>query len=79
MGDGRALRLAVLGIVILGLVAPIVLGLWETVRAAAGVLPAIGADGLSLDPWLQLLALPGAVTSVRLTLVTGFASTARLR
>jgi len=74
--DGRGLRLAVLAVVILGFVAPIFLGLWETVRAAVGVLPAIGARSPSLDPWRQLLALPGFATSVRLTLVTGFASTA---
>lgn len=74
--DGRGLRLAVLAVVIFGLVAPIVLGLWETFQAAVGVMPAIGARSPSLDPWHQLLALPGFVTSVRLTLVTGFASTA---
>ena len=74
--EGRALRMTVLALVLGGLVAPILAGLWETARAGFGVLPAIGATTLSLDPWRQLLALPGFATSLRLTLWTGFASTA---
>ncbi|OYX41420.1 MAG: hypothetical protein B7Z02_15745 [Rhodobacterales bacterium 32-67-9] len=73
--EGRWLRLTVLGIVSAGLVLPILAGLWETARAAFGLLPAIGAETLSFDPWRQLLALPGFMTSLRLTLWTGFAST----
>ncbi|MGC1427891.1 MAG: ABC transporter permease [Albidovulum sp.] len=74
--DGRILRLIVLCMVIAGLVLPILAGLWETGRAGFGLLPAIGANTFSLDPWRQLFALPGFLTSIRLTLWTGFASTA---
>ncbi len=73
--DGRALRGAVLAVVALGLVLPILAGFWETARAAFGILPAIGATALSLDPWRTLADLPGIGTSLRLTLFTGFAST----
>ena len=72
---GRALRLSVRLIVMAGLVLPILLGLWETTRAAFGVLSAIGARVPSLEPWRLLLDLPGFSTSLRLTLVTGFGST----
>lgn len=74
--EGRLLRLLVLGVVAGGLVLPILAGLWETARAAFGHLPAIGAEGLSLDPWRRLFDLPGFGTSLTLTLWTGFASTA---
>lgn len=75
IGEGRALRCAVLAIVALGLILPIFAGLWETGRAAFGILPAIGADALSLEPWRILVDLPGFGTSLRLTLFAGFAST----
>lgn len=74
--EGRALRLLVLALVAGGLVLPILTGLWETARAAFGILPAIGAAEWSLDPWRRLFALPGFGTSLILTLWTGFASTA---
>jgi putative thiamine transport system permease protein len=70
-GDGRLLRGGALAVVLLGVIAPVGLGLWETARAAFGVLPAIGAERLSLEPWRELLAMPGLGTSLRLTLVTG--------
>ena len=73
--EGRALRLLVLALALGGLVAPILAGLWETLRAAFGILPAIGAEGPSFGPWRQLLALPGFATSLMLTLWTGFAAT----
>lgn len=73
--EGRALRLAVLLLVMAGLVLPIAAGLGGTALAAFGHLPAIGAAGLSLDPWRELFALPGFATSLRLTLVTGIGST----
>ncbi|MBW6506694.1 MAG: ABC transporter permease [Rhodobacteraceae bacterium] len=73
--EGRALRMTVLVLVLGGLVAPILAGLWETARAGFGFLPAIGSTSFSLDAWRQLLALPGFATSLRLTLWTGFAST----
>ncbi|TNF19089.1 MAG: ABC transporter permease subunit [Rhodobacteraceae bacterium] len=69
------LRGVVLAVVVLGLIAPIALGLWQTGRAAFGILPALGRDTLSLEPWRDLAALPGLATSLRLTLVTGLGST----
>jgi len=72
---GRRLRAGVLVAVIVGLVAPICAGLWETLAAAFGHLPAIGAEGWSLDAWRALVAAPGIGTSLRLTLVVGLAST----
>lgn len=74
-GDGRLLRAAVLAAVLLGVIAPVTLGLWETSRAAFGVLPAIGAESPSLAPWRQLAEMPGLWTSLRLTLVTGVGAT----
>ncbi|MDZ4393690.1 ABC transporter permease subunit [Cypionkella sp.] len=69
------LRGAVLAIVLLGLIAPIVVGLAETACAAFGVLPALGRAEWSLDPWRMLLAQPGFASSLRLTLVTGLGAT----
>lgn len=74
--EGRTLRLIVLVLVAGGLVLPILAGLWETARAAFGVLPALGAVEWSLEPWHRLFTLPGFGTSLTLTLWTGFASTA---
>ncbi len=74
-GDGQVLRAAVLAAVLLGVIAPVTLGLWETGRAAFGVLPAVGAEGPSLAPWRRLAEMPGLWTSVRLTLVTGIGAT----
>ncbi|MDA0962829.1 MAG: ABC transporter permease, partial [Proteobacteria bacterium] len=74
--DGGLLRAAVLAAVALGLVLPIAAGLWQTARAGAGVMPAIGAEALSLDPLRALVALPGFGTALRLTLVTGLTATA---
>ncbi len=73
--DGRLLRAVVLGVVGLGLIAPIAVGLWQTGRAAFDILPALGRDMVSLAPWHELADLPGVATSLRLTLVTGFGST----
>ncbi|WP_439137288.1 ABC transporter permease [Roseicyclus sp.] len=72
--DGRGLRAGVLVTVALGLVLPIAAGLWQTARAGAGMLPAIGATDLSFGPVLDLIALPGFVSALRLTLVTGLLS-----
>ncbi len=74
--DGGLLRAAVLGVVALGLVLPIVAGLWQTARAGAGVMPAIGATAASLEPLRALVALPGFGTALWLTLVTGLTATA---
>lgn len=73
--EGRALRAAVLTITLLGLIAPIVLGLWQTGRAAFGLLPALGFAEPSLAPWARLAALPGFGASLRLTLVSGLGAT----
>ena len=75
MTEGRALRGVVLVAVMGGLVLPISAGIAQTARAAFGVLPAIGAEHLSLDPFRTLAALPGFATSLRLTLVTGLGAT----
>ena len=74
--EGRALRLLVLGVVAAGLALPIMAGLWETGRAAFGILPAIGAEQPALVSWRQFMDLPGVRTSIALTLWTGIASTA---
>lgn len=73
--DGWALRAAVLVTVALGLVLPIAAGFWQTARAAAGVMPAIGFDTLSLDPLRALVTAPGFGTALRLTVVTGLGAT----
>lgn len=75
MFRGRGLRLLVFLLVLGGLVLPIVAGLIGTTLAAFGWLPAIGAETASLAPWQMLWSLPGMLTSVRLTLVTGLTST----
>lgn len=74
--DGRTLRAVVLVTVAAGLVLPIAAGLWQTARAGFGILPAIGAETLSLAPFAALLDLPGFGTALRLTLITGFGATA---
>ncbi|SNS86017.1 ABC transporter permease [Antarctobacter heliothermus] len=73
--EGRLLRAGVLAVVGLGLITPIAIGLWQTGRAALGILPALGRNVASLDSWHELVALPGFATSLRLTLVTGLGST----
>ncbi|WP_163850530.1 ABC transporter permease [Pseudooceanicola aestuarii] len=73
--DGRLLRATVLGLVTFGLIAPIVLGLWQTGRAAFGILPALGQSVATAQPWHDLAALPGFAASLRLTLVTGLGAT----
>ena len=74
-GDGRLLRAGVLIALAIAIVAPVTLGLWETTRAAFGLLPAIGAERMSLAAWITLAGMPGLATSLRLTLVTGFGAT----
>ena len=73
--DGRLLQTAVIVVVACALIVPILAGLWETTRAAFGVLPALGADVPSLAAWRTLAGLPGLGTSLRLTLTTGGIST----
>ena len=66
------LILIALGMIIL---LPVVVGLGEAMRAAFGILPALGRHSLSVDAWQKLLQLPGLISSLRLTLFSGFAAT----
>lgn len=56
--------------------APVLAGLAGTVVPAFGWLPALGGARLSLAPWHDLMAAPGLADSVRLSFVTGLATTA---
>ena len=73
--EGRGLRILTLGVITGGFVLPIFVGLWQTVAAAFGYLPAIGATEHGLLSWWKLAALPGIWTSLALTLWTGLAAT----
>ncbi|GLS86912.1 ABC transporter permease [Cypionkella aquatica] len=75
MSRGRALRGLVLGVVGLGLIAPIALGLGQSLQAAFGILPALDLRVWSLEPWRMLLAQPGFGSSLQLSLLTGLGST----
>lgn len=55
---------------------PIGLGLLGVALPAFGLLPAIGGDRLSVDPWRQLLDQPGLGRSALVAFATGLASTA---
>lgn len=74
--EGRWLRGAVLALVLAGLIGPIAAGLWQTTRAAFGVMPAIGAVEAGLAPFRALADVPGIGASLRLTLFTGIGATA---
>ena len=56
-------------------IVPIGAGLLGTVLPAFGVLPALGGERPTLQPWRDLVATPGFVTALRLTLTTGLAAT----
>jgi putative thiamine transport system permease protein len=73
--EGRYLRSLVLALVLLGVIAPILLGLWQTTRAAFGILPAIGATKASLEGFDMLYNFPGFASSLRLSLGSGLAAT----
>lgn len=62
-------------LVLAGLGLPIVAGAWETLRAAFGVLPALGYTQPGLHGFGALLAVPGLAGSLRLTVATGVGST----
>ena len=68
----KLLMLIALGMSIL---LPIVVGLGEALRAAFGILPALGRHSFSVDAWQQLWQLPGLISSLRLTLFSGFTAT----
>ena len=69
----RPALVPLLGLAGLGL--PIVAGLWETLRAAFGVLPVLGFDRPGLHGFAALWGTPGLATSLHLTLVTGLGAT----
>lgn len=75
MRPGTGLRLGVLIAVSGGLCLPIAAGLWQTGRAAFGLLPALGATEPGVMAWQQLTALPGLGQAVWLSLFTGMAAT----
>lgn len=54
--------------------APVVVGFAGTALPAFGVLPAIGATALSLEPWRTLAAAPGLSGALATTVVVGLAS-----
>ncbi|PLX38127.1 MAG: ABC transporter permease [Hyphomicrobiales bacterium] len=58
------------------LVGPVIAGLAGIVFPAFGYLPALGANGFSLDPWRAVFATPGIGTSILLSLATGLITTA---
>ena len=68
----KLLMLIALGMSIL---LPVVIGLGEALRAAFGILPALGRHSFSVNAWQQLWQLPGLISSLRLTLFSGFAAT----
>lgn len=50
-------------------------GLLGTIVPALGYFPALGGTRFTLDPWRELLQLPGFWSSVRISLVTGIGTT----
>jgi putative thiamine transport system permease protein len=64
------------GLTIALFLGPVAAGLLGTVLPSLGYLPALGGERFSLEPWRQLLAAPGLVSALRLSLVSGFFSTA---
>jgi putative thiamine transport system permease protein len=57
------------------LVLPAAAGLIGVVLPAFGYFPALGGSAFSLEPWRQLLQMPGLLRSLALTLWVGFAAT----
>ncbi|WP_136248200.1 ABC transporter permease [Halomonas borealis] len=56
------------------LILPVAAGLAGVVAPAFGWLPALGGEALTLSPWRDLWQAPGLVDMLRLSLVTGLAS-----
>ncbi len=54
---------------------PVLAGLAGTILPAFGFFPTLGGRTFSLEPWRQLVELPGLGTSLRLSLVIGFGTT----
>jgi putative thiamine transport system permease protein len=72
---GYRLSVVVWAAILILFLAPVLFGLAETLLPAFGILPAIGATSLSLEPWQLLLGLPGTGRSFYLSLTTGIAAT----
>ena len=65
----------ILAALVTGILIPVIFGLGETIRAAFGIMPVLGQHDFNLSAWQQLFQLPGLITSIRLTLVSGFLAT----
>ncbi|WP_420005498.1 ABC transporter permease [Arenibacterium sp. LLYu02] len=63
------------GLTTLALTGPVLAGLWGTVTAALGHIPAAGLYGPSLAPLRELFEWPGLCAALRLSLVTGALAT----
>lgn len=57
------------------LLVPLVAGLAGTLLPAFGVLPALGGDRFSLDPWRRLFAAPGLAHMIAITVWVGTGAT----
>lgn len=57
------------------LVLPLLAGVLSTLLPAFGLLPALGAEQLSLDPWRALWAAPGLTSALTATLISTGLST----
>jgi putative thiamine transport system permease protein len=55
---------------------PVAIGVLGTVLPAFGLLPELGGNSLSLQPWRQLFNVPGLPEAVLLSLTTGLGTTA---
>ena len=55
---------------------PILLGLAGTWAPAFGILPALGGESLTVEPWRRLWAAPGLGSATLLSIATGLAATA---
>lgn len=75
LANVASLRASVFVVLILGLLAPISAGIMQTGLAALGHMPALGAFGLSLEPWQGLFNQPGVWRAIQLSLFTGIGST----
>ena len=64
------------GLTIALFLGPVAAGLLGTILPSLGYLPVLGGERLSLEPWRALAAAPGLATAVRLSLVSGFVSSA---
>ena len=62
------------GLTLLLFLAPVAAGLLGALAPAFGYLPALGGDGLSLDPWRRFAAYPGVADAVATSLWTGLAA-----